>query len=112
MKQNEESVGTAMTGGIGYKSTLKEYIIDKVNESEIAKAQQENEKINIFTGLEFSEDKKDFDYNNLSEEEKAYITSLSQEELAELMKTYSENNNATYESNLEKLGVVDLDDPS
>lgn len=96
----------------GYKSSLKEYVIDKIQNSEIAKEQKENEKINVFTGLEFSEDGKEFEYNNLSEEQKAYIGTLSQEELAELMKTYSENNNATYEGNLAKLGVVNLDEPS
>ena len=37
---------------------------------------------------------------------------LSQEELAELMQTYSSNANATYDSNLTKLGVVDLNKPS
>ena len=62
--------------------------------------------------MEFSEDNKEFNYANLSDEEKAYISSLSQEELAQLMQTYSENNNATYKSNLEKLGIVDLDNPS
>ena len=41
-----------------------------------------------------------------------YMATLSQEELAELMKTYSANASATYESNLEKLGVVDLNNPS
>lgn len=101
-----------MTGGIGYKSSLKEYVINKVNESEIVREQKENEKINIFTGLEFNEDNEEFDYNKLSEEQKAYIAGLSQAELAELMKTYSENNDATYKSNLSKLGAVDLDDPS
>ena len=41
-----------------------------------------------------------------------YMASLSEEELAELMQQYTENANATYEGNLEKLGVVDLENPS
>ena len=96
----------------GYKSSLKEYVINKVNESEIAKAQKENEKINVLTGLEFNENNEEFKYENLSNEQKAYIATLSQEELAELMQTYSDNNDATYESNLKKLGVANLDEPS
>lgn len=112
IRKNEESVVAAVTGGIGYKPELKEYVINKVNESEIAKEQKENEKINIFTGLEFSEDQKEFDYNKLSNEEKAYISRLSQAELAELMKTYADNNGATYETNLIKLGVVNEEEPS
>lgn len=96
----------------GYKSSLQEYVINKVNESEIAKEQKQNEKINVFTGLEFNESHKEFDIANLSDEQKAYMQSLSQEQLAELMKTYSENANSTYKSNLQKLGVADLENPS
>lgn len=101
-----------MTGGVGYKSNLKEYVINKVNGSKIAKEQKENKNINVFTGMEFNEDNKQFDYNSLSDEQKAYMATLNQEELAELMKMYSENNEATYESNLQKLGIVEIDNPS
>ena len=41
-----------------------------------------------------------------------YLASLSQEEMAELMQQYTENAGATYEGNLEKMGVVDLASPS
>lgn len=112
IRKNEESVIRTETGGIGYRSSLKNYVIDKINESEIAKEQKENEKINVFTGLEFSEGQKTFDYNSLSAEEKAYISRLSQAELAELMQAYSENNDASYETNLVKLGIVDEEKPS
>lgn len=112
LRKNEESVIATVTGGIGYQSSLKEYVIEKINESEIAKAQKENEKVNIFTGLEFTEEQQSFDYNSLSNEEKAYIASLSQEELAELMKTYTDNSTATYETNLIKLGIVNEEEPS
>ncbi len=111
IRQNEENVGTAMTGGIGYKSSLKEFIIKRVNDSRIAKEQKANEKVNVFTGMEFS-DKKEFKLEDLSPEQKAYMQTLSQTEFAELMKAYSENNDATYKGNLQKLGVVDLDNPS
>ena len=96
----------------GYKSSLKEYVINKVNESEIAKEQKENTQINVFTGLEFSSGNKEFKYEDLPDEQKAYIQSLSQEQLAELMQTYSDNNEATYESNVRKLGIANLDEPS
>jgi len=112
IRKNEESVIATDTGGIGYKSSLKEYVMNKINESEIAKAQKENEEINVFTGLEFNKEQKAFDYNSLSKEEKAYIATLSQEELAELMKSYAENNEATYETNLAKLGIVNEEEPS
>ena len=113
IRPKEEAVATSISGAIGYTSMLKEYVINEINNTEIAKDQKENPEINIFTGAEFVENPETtFDYNNLSEEQKAYMQTLSDEELAEFMATYTQNNNATYESNLETLGVVDLDSPS
>ena len=40
------------------------------------------------------------------------MATLSEAELAELMKTYTANAGVTYEDNLKTLGVVDLDNPS
>ena len=37
---------------------------------------------------------------------------MSEQELAQFMSDYSENMNATYESNLEKMGAIDLEKPS
>ena len=53
IKQNEQSVAAGMSGGIGYLKDLKEYVINKSNESEIVKEQKENPDVNVFTGLEF-----------------------------------------------------------
>ena len=53
-----------------------------------------------------------FDYSQLSDEQKMYMASLSQEELSKLMQTYTSNANATYDGNLKKLGAVDLNKPS
>ncbi len=113
IRPNEEAVATSITGSIGYTSELKEYVINKINETEIAKEQKANETINVFTGLEFNEDNttESFNYNDLSSEQKAYMQTLSSEEMAELMATYTQNNSATYETNLSTLGIVDLDNP-
>lgn len=40
------------------------------------------------------------------------MASMSQEELMSYMSTYNENLNATYDSNLQKLGYIDLDNPT
>ena len=113
IKQNEQSVATGMSGGIGYTKDLKEYVINKTNEAEIVKEQKENPDINVFTGLAFpDEDTKTFDYSQLSDEQRAQLAMLSTEELAEIMETYSNNANASYDGNLELLGAVDLNKPS
>lgn len=113
IKQNEQSVADGMSGGIGYTKKLKEYVINKSNESEIVKEQRENPEINVFNGLKFpNEDEEKFKYENLSAEQKMKLASLSQEDLAKVMETYSENKNSSYEKNLETLGAIDLNNPN
>ena len=48
---------------------------------------------------------------NLTPGQQAYLATLDAAELAEVVSSYQENANATYESNLEKLGIANLDDP-
>lgn len=113
IRPKKESVGISVSGMIGYTKELKEYVINKVNESEIVKEQKADENKNVFTGLEFPEETSGkFDYSTLSNEQKAYMATLSEAELAELMEAYTANASATYEGNLTKLGVVDLKSPS
>jgi len=109
IKMSEDSQATT-TGVIGYTKALTEYTVSKINESELAKEQKANENINVFTGLEFS-DTSSFDMSSLTFEQQQYLASLSQEELAKVVSSYTENASATYDSNLQKLGIVDLEDP-
>lgn len=113
IKPNEENVSSSGAGMIGYTKELKEYVINKINETEIVKEQKENPNINVFTGIEFPENQNSsFDYSQLTDEQRMYMSTLSEAELAELMKNYAENSTATYDSNLSTLGVVDLNKPS
>jgi len=109
IKMSEDSQATT-TGVIGYTKALTEYTVGKINETEIAKEQLSNKDINVFTGLEFS-NTASFDMSSLTLEQQQYLASLSQEELTKVIASYTENASATYDSNLQKLGVVDLDDP-
>ena len=114
IKQNDSSTATSKSGQIGYTSDLTKYVINKTNSSDIVKTQKENKEINIFTGLEFPKDElnSNFDYNSLSEAEKIKLGKLNSDELAELMKAYRDNKNSSYESNLIKLGSVDISSPA
>lgn len=113
IKPNEETVSSSGAGMIGYTKELKEYVINKINETEIVKEQKEKPSINVFTGIEFPENQNSsFDYSQLTDEQRIYMATLSEAELAELMKNYAENSSATYDSNLSTLGVVDLNKPS
>ena len=113
IRPKEGTVATAMSATVGYTKELKEYVINEVNNAEIVKEQKENPDINVFTGTEFPEaPNASFDFSSLTDEQRMYMASLSEEELANLMQQYTENASATYEGNLEKMGVVDLDSPS
>lgn len=114
IRQNEQTVASSMSGGIGYTKNLKEYVINKSNDAEIVKEQVENPDINVFSGLAFPEEGESeaFTMDSLTQEQKMQLSMLSAEELTELMKVYSENANASYENNMEKLGAVDLNSPA
>lgn len=110
IRPNEESIIASTAGGVMYLKDLKEYVINKINESEIAQTQLENPDINVFTGQEFSDE--EFDISTLTPEQMAYLQSLSPTEMAEVIATYEEQAGATYEDVLSQIGVIDLDKPT
>lgn len=113
MKPNAEAVTQPEMGTIGYTSALKEYIIEQVKDAEIVQEQKDNPEINIFTGTEFPEDPdQQFDFADLSEEQRVNMATLSEEELSDVLNAYQENFNATKEGNLERLGAVNVDKPT
>ena len=112
IRPNEEATVTSISATVGYTSDLTKYIINQVNSSKIAKEQLANPKRNVFTGLEFSENNEKFDINKLTDKEKAYLASLSQKELAEIITQYTKNAGSTYEDNLSTLGIVNVEKPS
>ncbi len=111
IKPNEDATvsGTSM-GGILYTKELEEYVINKINDSEIVKEQKDNPDVNVITGLEFSDE--EFNIQNLSTEQKMYLQSLPAEQLANLIEQYREQAESTYDSVLEQLGSVNLEEPS
>ena len=114
IRQNEQSVAQAMSGGIGYTKDLKEYVIQKSNEAEAVKEQKENVETNIFSGLAFPKEGEStvFNYDDLSTEQKMQLSRLNSQQIADLMEAYTENKNASYEKNLQKLGAIDLASPT
>lgn len=53
IKPSDNSAATIMTGGIGYMSSLTEYVVNETSKCEIVKQQKANPKIDVFTGLPF-----------------------------------------------------------
>ena len=111
----ENANSQSILGTIGYTYALTEYIISQVNASDIVREQKASPDTDVFTGKPFSDpnaEPEPFDMSTLSDEALAYMASLSDEEKEGLIASYSATSSATYEGNLRKLGVVDIESPN
>lgn len=111
IKPSDSTVSQPTMGGVYYTKAMEEYVTSKTENSQIVKEQKANPNINIFTQAEFASGQK-MSMSNLTNEQMMQLSSMSQEELMNYMNTYNENINATYDSNLTKLGVVDYSNPT
>lgn len=111
IKPSESTVSQPTMGGVYYTKAMEEYVTSKTENAQIVKEQKTNPNINIFTQAEFASGQK-MSMSNLTNEQMMQLSSMSQEELMNYMNTYNENINATYDSNLTKLGVVDYSNPT
>lgn len=128
VRPNPEAAASSINGAIGYTSELTKYVIDKINSTEIVKEQQADQATNIFTGMPFDVD--NYTENLTMDDVQAYIKTLPEAEQAEMQKMLGAmteaqilasfadkmkadaGENASYEDNLNILGVVDLSNPS
>ena len=111
IRQNEEAVASGRDYGlVGYQHGLMEHLVEEIRETDISKEQLENKDINVFTGKEFSTNST-FDISSLTPEQMAAFQGMSQEEMATFMKSYSENMTSSYEENLRKIGIAEIDNP-
>ena len=125
IRPKEDVSATALSTTVCYTSALTQYVIEKVNESDIVKAQLEDPDTDVFTGYPFDM----ADYVPTREEITEYITTLSEEEQAQilpyldmmtdeqLIERFRERmaelgTDNTYDGNLAALGVNDPDSPS
>lgn len=126
----DSSVANQTSGFVGYPESLMEHLINKVNDSEIVKAQKAEPEKDVFTGRPFETDADNMTYEQLT----AYIATLPEKEQAEYHayinqmtaagKTEEQiteqfkaaikqkNNSSTYDGNLKLMGVSSLDEPS
>lgn len=111
IKPSDSTVSQPTMGGVYYTKAMEEYVTSKTENAQIVKEQKTNPNINIFTQTEFASGQK-MSMSNLTNEQMMQLSSMSQEELMNYMNTYNENINATYDSNLTKLGVVDYSTPT
>ena len=126
IRQKEDAVNTAIRSGVGYTKELMQYLMQGVNDSEVAKAQLADETTDIFTGIPFDNDK---DTPITMDDVNAYVATLSEQEQAQMQAYMSQmteeqilqqfsqslkaqTTEATFEGNKEKLGITNEDNPS
>lgn len=119
---------TAPTNGvIGYRSDLMTHLIGRVNASQIVLEQQAAPETDVFTGLPFRTDAAVYTMQELEaymmtlpEEEQAqmqsYVAQLrasgeSDDAIATQLMSSVQGVSATYQDNLSRMGVAELDDP-
>ena len=120
----KEDAKTAASGGmVGYHKDLMPKLIEQVNNSDVVKAQKENSEYDIFTGQKFSNGET-FDINKMTQEEiagivaqmpaemQAQFMSMTKEQQMMAIQSYMGTSTATYDGNLELMGVADVDNPS
>ena len=120
-----------VSGSIGYMPSLMLHMIEKVNESEIVRAQKENPEVDVFTGITFEKPEKT---EVTMEVLQAYLAALPADESAKYTASIQqmkaggmsdeqiltmfasamqpETTDATYEGNLMRLGVAEADNPA
>lgn len=111
IQPKEGALSKSEQGGIYYTDELQKYVISHVEDTDIVKEQKADKNINVFTGTEFSDDKK-MDFTSLSDEQKMQLMTMSDEERLQFTNSYNDALNSTYDNNLKKLGAIDLNSPS
>lgn len=118
LRPGENAVAISTTGIVGYRAELMEKLLTETENSPAVVAQKANPDVDIFTGIEFpsedGEEAPEFDLSALPPEQQQYLATLTPEEQAALIAQYTAANTteATYDGNLDILGVADPDSPS
>ncbi|MBQ9745089.1 MAG: ABC transporter ATP-binding protein/permease [Clostridia bacterium] len=113
----EDSVSTVSIGCLGYLPSLMPSLIEKVNESDVVKAQFANTEVDLFTGKSFEPEyyeAKDVPMLRMMLSaflDPSVVAGMSDQQVLDLANRALETE-ASYEGNLQKLGYVDFSNPN
>jgi putative ABC transport system permease protein len=127
LRPSENAAATAIGGTIGYTSALTRYVIDAIQETDVAAQQLANPEINVLTGIAFDVD--DYTDNMTMDDVHAMIAGMPEEEQARMQvmlemiteeqilsafieRIKADAGKATYEDIALLLGLVDESSPS
>ncbi|MBM6868897.1 ATP-binding cassette domain-containing protein [Collinsella tanakaei] len=131
VRPTEDNSSGSNWGAVLYTPELMEHMVEAVDESPVVAAQEDSPSTDIFTGTPFSDDvdvnlsMEDIDQMiaqmpaGQGEQLQAYVDQMRDEGMSDkaIASAFSrqmseQNDNATYDGNLDILGVADLDDPA
>ena len=128
IRPNPEASAYSISGTVAYTSELTRHIITETAKRPVVQAQQADSKTDIFTGKPFDLD--GYAQSITMEDVRAYIATLTPQEQAgfaamtshmtedQILEMFRKqmmqgaDKTSTYEGNLQKLGVCDLEQPS
>ena len=128
LRPNSEAAAHSISGSVAYTSALTQHVILETAKTAVAKAQQAAPDTDIFTGKPF--DLTGYQQSLTMEDVRAYIATLTPQEQAgfaamtaqmtdeQILEMFRKqmaqgaDKDSTYEGNLQKLGVCDLEQPS
>ncbi len=130
VRPSEDNSSGSNWGAVLYTPELMEHMVDAVNASDAVRAQQDNPSTDIFTGVPFADDT-DLDLSmdgieamiaqmpaEQGQQLQSYVDQLREQGMSDeaIASAFSrqmseQTDNATYDGNLETLGVADLDAP-
>ncbi|WP_289612560.1 ABC transporter ATP-binding protein/permease [Collinsella tanakaei] len=130
VRPSEDNESGSNWGAVMYTPELMAHLIEEVDASAAVKAQRDNPSTDIFTGVQFPDDVEvELDMESIEAiiaqmpadqgaQMQEYVDQLRDEGMSDeaIASAFSrqlsaQTDNATYEGNLEKLGVADLDEP-
>lgn len=131
LRPTEDNQGTTMYGGVLYRSDLMEHVIDQVASSDVVAAQKDAPETDVFTGYPFESGEDDGPLTMVgiqdmltkmpeaqAQQIQAYMAQMqaagmSEDEIVAAFEKQKaqQAKNSTYEGNLEKLGVSDVETP-
>ncbi len=131
IRPNENAAIEENNGSVGYTAALTDYIVEQNRASAIVQQQLNNPDVDVFTGIAFTPSETPaytmddvYNYMNTLDEatragvqaqiDQAYAAGMTDEQIVEQFAGVltQPTTNATYEGNLDRLEVSDLDSPS
>lgn len=84
IRPNEDAVSTMMSGAIGYTSALTDYVINKTDNMDIISKQMADPETDVISGLPFLTDDYTISNEEMIEDIKEYVSTLSASEKANI----------------------------